>query len=125
MRLGYIACQSLTQMSDMRTKNNIKYINNNEDDINNYDFYNFFLNEFKPVSFKYNNSPNRNLELGFIAQDIMNTKLSKYILTDNMNQKDDLIAFNNYSYTSAIAIALQQAILKIERLEKQINEMIK
>lgn len=125
MRLGYIACQNLTQMSDKRTKEEIKYINENEEEIKNNDFYDFFLNDFKPVSFKYIGSPNRNVELGFIAQDIQETKLSKYLLTDNKLQKDDLISFNNYSYTSAIAIALQQALLKIEELQKKVDAITK
>lgn len=125
MRLGYIACQNLTQMSDKRTKEEIKYINENEEEIKNNDFYDFFLNDFKPVSFKYIGSPNRNVEIGFIAQDIQETKLSKYLLTDNKLQKDDLISFNNYSYTSAIAIALQQALLKIEELQKKVDAITK
>lgn len=117
MRLGTIFCTSVVQMSDKETKEEIKYINNREENLVPADFYDFFLKDFKPVSFKYKNRQTDTPELGFIAQDIKQTKLADYILIERPNQ---LLAFNNYSYTSSIAIALQQAIRKIEYLEDQL-----
>lgn len=118
MPLGYISCMGLAQMSDKDTKEDIKYINNNEDELTDEDCYNFFLNDFKPVSFKYKRRTIDSPELGFIAQDVDSTKLSNYILIKKENQP---LSFNNYSFTSALAIAFQKALKEINKLKVEIE----
>lgn len=120
MPLGYITCMSLTQMSDRNTKEEIKYINNNEDELTSKDCYEFFLNEFKPVSFKYIKRTTDFPQLGFIAQDLENTKLSNYVL---VKKEDQLLTFNNYSFTSALAIAFQEALKEIKELKFEIEQL--
>lgn len=120
MALGYITCMSVAQMSDRNTKEEIKYINNNEDKITSKDCYDFFLKDFKPVSFKYKNRTIDLPELGFIAQDIEETKLSDYIL---IKKEDKPLSFNNYSFTSSLAIAFQHALIEIENLKEEIQKL--
>ena len=121
MLLGSIACMSVAQMSDRTTKEEIKYLDNNEDDkLSIDDCYNFFLNEFKPVSFKYKKRVVDSPELGFIAQDVDETKLSDYILIKKPNQP---IGFNNYSFTSALAIAFQKAVKELNELKIEVEKL--
>lgn len=122
MPLGYITCMSVAQMSDRETKEEIKYINNNEEKITSNDCYNFFLNDFKPVSFKYKNRTVNSPQLGFIAQDVEETKLSDFILVKKENSP---LSFNNYSFTSALAIAFQKALKEIESLKNEIKKFKK
>ena len=81
-----------------------------------------------------------NLHMGFIAQDIKDNELAKYILTkddvldEDGNSTDDFIyGIDNYAYTTAIHGALQHEIMlrekeisslkeEIRELKKQVNE---
>lgn len=120
MALGYIACMSVSQLSDKNTKEEIKYINNNEEKITSDDCYNFFLKDFKPVSFKYKNRLIDSPELGFIAQDVEETKLSEFLLIKKENQP---LSFNNYSFTSALAIAFQKAVKELNSLKDEVKSL--
>ena len=75
-----------------------------------------------------------NLHMGFIAQDIKDNELAKYILTkddvldEDGNSTDDFIyGIDNYAYTTAIHGALQHEIMlrekEISSLKEEIREL--
>ena len=71
-----------------------------------------------------------NLHMGFVAQDIKDNELAKYILTkddildEDGNSTDDFIyGIDNYAYTTAIHGALQHEIKLRENLEKEIEDL--
>lgn len=123
---GSIQCTSLSQSSDIKTKENVLYLNEAKKDlITSVDAYNFFKDEFKPASFNYIDDKNKAVQLGFIAQDLVNSKVGELIL--NKNDKDELLSYNPSSYTTSIAMALQEALIKIDELEetkKLLSELI-
>ena len=71
-----------------------------------------------------------NLHMGFVAQDIKDNELAKYILTkddildeDGNNTNDFIYGIDNYAYTTAIHGALQHEIKLRESLEKEIEDL--
>lgn len=116
-------------VSDARKKTDIKYIDNpmmllpvNEyENITSEDMYNFIKDDLRLATYKLIDSKPEDedkVEIGFLIQDIKDTKIGKYI----SNTKDE----NNYTYDMANRIsviegALQKAIEKIENLEKEIQ----
>lgn len=73
-----------------------------------------------------------NLHMGFIAQDIKDNELAKYILTkddildeDGNNTDDFIYGIDNYAYTTAIHGALQHEIMLREKEISSLKEEIK
>ena len=71
-----------------------------------------------------------NLHMGFVAQDIKDNELAKYILTkddildeDGNNTDGFIYGIDNYAYTTAIHGALQHEIKLRENLEKEIEDL--
>ena len=71
-----------------------------------------------------------NLHMGFIAQDIKDNELAKYILIkddildENGNNTDNFIyGIDNYAYTTTVHGALQHEIKLRESLEKEIKDL--
>ena len=54
--------------------------------------------------------------LGFIAEDIMNTKVGQEFIFDS----ESGATFNPVSYTTALYGAVQELMLKVEQLESQL-----
>ena len=147
---------SYVTTSDRNAKENIKYINNspvttiniNNDidegfltkDLSKEDFYNFFKDEieFATYDFKQGNIENLETNIGFIAQDIAETKVGSKIVIPPIEkvlipqedgtviEKDNenpMYSYSTGNFNSAMGIALQCAIEKIELLEKEIEAL--
>ena len=95
------------------------------------DMYDFVKDDLKLASYRYNNNLDRNItsvDYGFIAQDILYTKVGSEIV--QLADKEDLdseLAYNQSNYISTIAGALQEEITirdkQIDDLQSQINEL--
>lgn len=126
---------SINQTSDINTKENIKYLSNEvkrvpyNESLSNKDIYNFFKDEFKIATYDYKTSHISNKEtevrslqnqIGFIAQDIENPYLKKYLIKENINENNEVeLSYTLSSYISVIAGGLQGAIREIEELKKE------
>lgn len=143
-RVGYVTT------SDREAKTNIHYIDDMQplgltnktsvDEVKTLtkdDFYNFFKDEIRFASYDFKEANLENLEtnLGFMAQDIADTKVGSKIVipprekieyyhedgTITEEKVDNgMYSFSTTNFASATAIALQKAIEKIEILENQI-----
>lgn len=114
-------------VSDKRKKKNINYIDKTTtlsslNNLTNDDMYNFIKDDLKLATYQLTNIREEDedrTEIGFMVQDIKDTKVGNYIV----NTKDE----NNYTYNMANRIsvlegALQKAIEKIEILTKLLEE---
>lgn len=103
-------------------------------DITTNDLYKFFKDDFQLTSYRfdidmYHNNEKRNNELnniGFIAQDVVNTKVGKlFIVAPEEDDKERIeekgYTYNIQNYTSIIAGALKSAINEIEKLKSEIE----
>ena len=89
------------------------------------DMYNFIKDDLKLASYRYNVNLERgdtSVDYGFIAQDILYTKVGSEIvqLEDNSDLNSNL-SYNQGNYIATLAGALQEAIKKIEVLESKIK----
>jgi hypothetical protein len=97
--------------SDIRTKNNIEYIDDSVLPI---------INKLKPASFEFKDNPNVRRH-GFIAQDVLPVK-PDLVLGDGY--KEDGIYGLDYDGILALTVkALQEANAKIEQLEARISHL--
>ena len=91
------------------------------------DMYNFIKDDLKLASYRYNvnlERGNTSTDYGFIAQDILYTKVGSEIV--QLEDKTDLnsnLSYNQGNYIATLAGALQEAIKKIEVLESKIKEL--
>lgn len=130
--------------SDRREKEKITYLENNNvskfnlnlinDKENIYDIspkivesdlYDFIKNDLHLATYMFKSNKentNRDSQIGFIAQDIENTKLGQYIVVGDSSKGDNLMVHQN-NYINTIAGALKIAIDKIETLESEINNL--
>lgn len=134
-------------VSDARRKTDIHYLNepiehNNliEDEnprmkcnmnITTSDFYDFIKNDLNLASYRYKVNLERNdtsVDYGFVAQDILFTKVGSEIV--RLADKSDLdsgLAFNQGNYITAIVGALQEEIAirdqQIEELENRLKKI--
>lgn len=99
----------------------------NTDNLTITDLYNFVKDNLALCEYNYNeeylgelyNKEIPDTHLGFIAQDLINTKVEKVMLrTDEENN----IGYNLNSYVSVLAGALQKTIDKVEKLEKALMD---
>ena len=121
MCAGTITTTGVATMSDKRVKENIIYLNTEENEL-----YDFFLNDFKPATFNYIHDESKQIQYGFIAQDLVDNKIGELILSTPTSTDEkgiELLTFNQSSYTTAIAIALKEALVLIEDLKVK-NESI-
>lgn len=125
--------------SDARMKTDIHYLNDeykpeiieNRSSINmnitTKDMYDFVKDDLKLASYRYKNNLEKNdihSDYGFIAQDILYTKVGSEIV--QMADKEDLdsnLSYNQGTYINTLAGALQVAIKEIEELKKEIQEL--
>ena len=120
-------------VSDKRKKKNIQYIGDNASQSTTYslransssltkgDMYNFIRDNLKLATYEMVDAKGEDegkTELGFIAQDIMHTKVGKYIIND---RDPDNLTYDMANRISVLEGALQKAIEKIELLEQAIN----
>jgi hypothetical protein len=137
--------------SDERVKTDIHYLGEQEKsqiingrstinmNITTKDMHDFIKDDLKLASYRYNHNLDRNItsvDYGFIAQDILYTKVGSEIV--QLTDKEDLdseLAYNQSNYISTIAGALQEEIKirdeqiasledKIAKLEKLVENLI-
>ena len=116
--------KSLDVNDNYRLLNNV----NNKNKITTTDLYNFIKNDLSLCKYNYNkefledayDENNADTHLGFIAQDLIGTKVEKIMLR---NDDGNNLGYNLNSYVSVLAGALQIAINKIETLETEINNI--
>lgn len=121
-------------VSDKRKKKNIQYIDDNTSQSTTYslrtnsssltkdDMYNFIRDNLKLATYEMVDAKEEDVgktELGFIAQDIMDTKVGKYIINDS---DPDNLVYDMANRVSVLEGALQIAIKKIEELTQIIKE---
>ena len=126
--------------SDKRLKDDIHYVGepitatnilNNRAVVNTcidtQDMYNFVKDDLKIATYKFKENIERGdyrTEIGFIAQDILTTKVgSEIVELEDKNNLDSNLSYNQGNYISVLAGALQQAITKIELLEQEIKSL--
>lgn len=143
-RVGYVTT------SDKNAKTNICYIDDldktkeyrtadfSTESLTKEDFYNFFKDEIKFASYDFKEANLDNLEtnLGFMAQDIANTKVGSKIIIpprevveyhnedgtiDEEKVQNGMYSYSTTNFAASMAIALQKAIEKIEALEEEIK----
>lgn len=112
--------QSIDQSSDIKYKENIMYL----DEIVTYDlrdanstpFLDFIKNEFKPALYDYKvireeeGRRTNDSQLGFIANDIINTEVGQTFLYDSGTEEETNLSFSTTGYTTVVARALQEEI---------------
>lgn len=135
-RISTVYCTNINQPSDLKLKENVKYLlrdevqtlsleqEGNNSDITTQDCYDFIKNDLKLAQFNYKlleEKENEKIEtIGFIAQDIEDTKIGDILLSKDEN---NILSYDNATYIGILASALQKAIDKIETLEKIINKL--
>jgi hypothetical protein len=97
--------------SDRRTKKDIQTITDNALP---------FINELKPVSFKFKDDPAQKTRRGFIAQEVLETSIPDLVLGDG-DQEDGTYGLD-YDGILALAIkAIQEQQAQIEALKTEIE----
>lgn len=134
LRWYTLYCVTAINTSDKRYKKNIKYLDeDNRVPVSNfssrtssvnkdeYKYYDFIKNELKLAEYDYDRQDStyrvEDHQIGFIAQDIINTEIGGKFCYE----LEEGLGFSATGYTSIIAKALQEAIQKIESLEKEIQ----
>ena len=132
--------------SDARNKENVKYMYDQpdvmceftdvkeNDEITTHDLLDFVLNDLHMVTFDYKQSTEdmeegeiemvtamNNRQIGFIAQDIENTKVGKYLVTKD---KEGVLSYESSNWPSIIAGALQQEIRDRQAADKELMDML-
>ena len=91
------------------------------------DMYDFVKDDLKLASYRYNVNLERGItttDYGFIAQDVLYTKVgSEIVQIDDKEDVDSTLSYNQGNYIATLAGALQEAINKIEVLEKKVQEL--
>ena len=120
---------SLNTSSDITLKENIKYlsdtpnaraIKNNE--LNIQDMYDFIRDDLFLTSYNWIEDPEKEEKLGFIAQDIVNTKVGEKIIICNRD-RDDTLGYDSGNFEATIAGALKVNINKTEIMQKEIDTL--
>ena len=111
--------------SDKNLKENIKYIDDintlsSEEVITKDNCYDFVKDELRLAEYNMKNDEEKNVHLGFIAQDLEGKKVGDKIVSKDEN---GLLSYNMGNYTSVLTLALQKAMEKIEKLELEIENL--
>lgn len=132
--------------SDARNKENVKYMYDQpevmceftdvkeNDEITTRDLLDFVLNDLYMVTFDYKQSTEdmeegeiemvtamNSRQIGFIAQDIENTKVGKYLVTKD---KEGVLSYESSNWPSIIAGALQQEIRDRQAADEELMDML-
>lgn len=127
---------SLAQMSDKSLKENIIYLDDYPmmltRNIDNTPFKNF-IKDFRFATFNYIQDKNKDINFGFIAQDIKDSDVGKLMLrnyekenidkeTSTVRSVDNVLAFDVSSYITIVAKALQEEIKSRDEEITQLKE---
>lgn len=144
---GLYCVNSPNVSSDARMKRDVKYMYNqpeelseftdvkDNDEITTQDLLDFIKNDLYMTTFNYKQDTENmeddekaqitsmnNRQIGFIAQDMANTKVGKYLVTKD---SDGTLGYESANWTSIIAGALQQEIRTREAEDKKLMDMLK
>ena len=123
------AVNSLNTSSDITLKENIKYlcdtpnartIKSNE--LNIQDMYDFIRDDLFLTSYNWIEDPEKEEKLGFIAQDIVDTKVGEKIIICNRD-RDNTLGYDSGNFEATIAGALKVNINKTEAMQEEINAL--
>ena len=134
------ATNGTIQTSDKRHKAIIDNMNNEDcfNMVKNTDVYSYVMldknkdemTEFERIETTLMNSGNEeNIQMGIMAQDILDYDCSKYILThseftdEETGEQKDYYGINDYAFTSSIMAALKQEIAYREELEEKVKTL--
>lgn len=134
------ATNGTIQTSDKRHKAIIDNTNNEDcfNMVKNTDVFSYVMlnksknemTEFERVEETLMNSGNEeNIQMGIMAQDILNYDCSRYILTrseftdEETGEQKDYYGINDYAFTSSIMAALKQEITYREELEEKVKTL--
>ena len=134
------ATNGTIQTSDKRHKAIIDNMNNEDcfNMVKNTDVYSYVMldkskdemTEFERIETTLMNSGNEeNIQMGIMAQDILDYDCSKYILThseftdEETGEQKDYYGINDYAFTSSIMAALKQEITYREELEEKVKTL--
>ena len=117
-------------LSDRTKKENIVYIDSEESEFTNKDFYNFIKDNLDLATYNLKKeyaATDTHTKLNFIAQDILwdfekneENKVGNLIVrTEDAMEQQLSLKYDPETYTSVIAGALKEAINKIEELESE------
>ena len=121
---------ALTQGSDRSLKENITYLTDKVQQPNKQGSFVDFIKNFKFATYNYKGA--KEVNFGFIAQDIASSAVSEYMirehtlvdfdpLTNAKIGETKCLAFDLGGYTSVVAKALQEEISLRESLQKQVE----
>lgn len=129
---------SLAQMSDRTLKENIAYIDEkpgllSKDRKDNSTPFKDFIKDFRFATFNYKEDVNKDINFGFIAQDIKDSDVGKLMLrnyekenidkeTSTVRSVDNVLAFDVSSYITIVAKALQEEIKSRDEEITQLKE---
>lgn len=123
------AVNSLNTSSDITLKENIKYLSETPNtkaarstELSTQDLYDFVRDDLFLTSYNWKSDEKKDEKLGFIAQDIVDTKVGEKVIVCNRDS-DDTLGYDSGNFEAVIAGALQVAIKKIEQLEARIEEL--
>ena len=123
------AVNSLNTSSDRTLKENIKYLsevpNMNarvSSELSIYDMYDFIRNDLYLVSYNWIEDPEKEEKLGFIAQDILDTKVGDKLLVCNRD-RDDTLGYDSGNFEATIAGALKVNIIKSEVTKGEVDKL--
>lgn len=123
-----LRCDDVRSTSDSKFKENISYIGLPRKRSFLIDtetpFLDFLKNDLNIATFNYKNfsEEENNRQIGFIANDIKNTKVGEMFIYD---YGEEGLKFSVSGYTTIIAAALKEEVLKREELENKIKELEK
>lgn len=131
-RWNTVYCTNVSHGSDRKYKKNIKYLNdekNSRSANDKTDFRDFIINDFKPAKYELISDEDKvnNKQIGFIAQDIIDTKVGKEFVYPAVGEGG--MSFSPAGYTTVVAKALQEEIIfrnkEILSLKEEINNIKK
>lgn len=112
--------------SDRNLKENIEYVSDktkNSNAITETDFHDFIKSDLKLATYNYKTLRTEEMcnNIGFIAQDIVDTKIGSMFVQEN---EDGILSYNTGSYMNVIAGALQKEIAIREAKNIELEEQI-
>lgn len=111
------------QVSDKRDKIDIQYLS--EGNLTDQDCSKFVKDELKLATYKMKDSRDVNdTQIGFIAQDIIDTKLGSLIV-EKGEKEEDRLTYSLSNYVNVLAGALKESLNKIDTLEKRLEKLEK
>jgi hypothetical protein len=115
---GYFK-NSINVTSDRNKKQDIVYLEDENSELTLHDCYDYVKNIYKPATYSLIDSNKSNKKIGIIAQDSENNNVGDLVV----EKIGEHYTLNEYAHATAIGAALKQAILEIENLKQEIENL--